>query len=187
MFLGINMGTCLKQCDSLLRKYVENYGIVIIWAVTALLLMIAFWQQNLELISVGIFGAFTAHFAYMAFYHTGENFRLELFEKRLMVYNGILNFAQLVEGVRADGQLLSLDAKREAEKIFLSKGYHEVQFLFGEDISSLQKQLRDIFNDLNTRDHTDFRREQALSDLGKITETLPEIFKPYIYFGNYKV
>ncbi|MEO9167422.1 MAG: hypothetical protein ABI230_03375 [Aestuariivirga sp.] len=147
-------------------------------------------------------GAFTtAIFAFLAYRFAKEKFRLELFEKRWSVYEKVLEFCSRVVQV---GGIRNTPNESEAfratlaaaEGSFKSIGFHKTKALFGDDIHQLFEKLNQSYSWLASfserpsdpeasaswpqqmHDHTMF--------IWNTVNELPEKFKPYIYFGDYR-
>ena len=147
-------------------------------------------------------GAFTtAIFAFLAYRFTKEKFRLELFEKRWSVYEKVLEFCSRVVqvgGIRntPDDSESFRATLAAADESFRSIGFHKTKALFGDDIHQLFEKLNQSYAWLTSfserpsdpeasanwpkqmHDHTMF--------IWNTVNELPEKFKPYIYFGDYK-
>jgi len=83
-----------------------------------------------------------------------------------------------------------------AEGSFRGIGLHKSRTLFGEEIQELLKQLNDSYSwlvafheapsDSSERKKWAENWHKHITFLLDTTRQLPEVFKPYIYFGDYK-
>jgi hypothetical protein len=149
-----------------------------------------------------VFSTATALFSYFAYRFSKEKFRLDLFDRRFAVYEATLEFCSRV---MAEGSLRATTpeqrervehAIRAAEGSFRGIGWHKTQALFGEDIRPLFSKLNKSYAWLSTfgdgpansmpqeewgrkyMEHTEF--------IWDTVNRLPELFKAYVYFGDYK-
>ena len=156
---------------------------------------------NTTLLATMVFSTATAVFSYFAYRFSEERFRLDLFDRRFAIYEATLEFCSRVvqEGTlraAAPEQREAVEqAIKAAERSFRGTGWHKAQALFGEDIALLFSKLNSSFAWLSTHGngpgrmpqdewgreytkHTDF--------IWDTVNRLPELFKSYIYFGEYK-
>jgi len=140
-------------------------------------------------------------FSYYAYLFSKEKFRLDLFEKRWEVYIATLEFCSLVMKY---GQIPKhsedktrnkevLDALVAAQNSFRGVGYHKMRSLFGEDIYNLMEELNSAYSWLysHSRKNTYTDEESEIEDnhirfIWETVKNLPELFRPYVYFGDYK-
>ena len=171
-----------------------------IWIVFFGLLGAAIYIGNLQLLYTAFFGALTAFFSYLALSFTREKFRLDLLERRWVIYENVLNFCSIA----SRNNTLSFSNKNiaeikeahdAAEQSFRGIGYHKNRSLFGEDMIPLFNEVDDyyiwlhgIYNQDTTEDRKKWSSDllQKLKRNSEIINSLPDIFKPYIYFGDYK-
>ncbi len=156
--------------------------------------------QKLEILPATFFSVSTALFSHLAYKFAKEKFRLDLFDKRWAVYEHALEFCSRVtqQGTlirRKDNEEAILAALKAAENSFRGTGWHKTRALFGNDIYQLFDQINksyawlSSFGDQPPQHRAADWPEKMEKNLMFIWETvgkLPEIFKPYVYFGNYK-
>ena len=149
-----------------------------------------------------IFGGITACFAYLAYCFSWQRFRLDLLDKRWEVYENILMFCSCVlayGGLPKDVEHDTGEDVRKTENIrkalssasesFRGPGLHKAKSLFGEDVYDTLDKLSAAFawfvSDPTSAGWEERKHEQ-LRILQDLSNRLPEIFKPYIYFGDYR-
>jgi hypothetical protein len=143
----------------------------------------------------------TAIFSFFAYKHAKEKFRLDLMEKRLEVYKNLMTFCSVV---MTEGSLIANDQNgknierghKAAHESFRGSGWHQTRILFGDDIETLFQQLNNSYSWLVSFDSAESYgekrntwakdRTQHLKFIIDTNTNLPNIFKPYIYFGFYK-
>jgi hypothetical protein len=149
-----------------------------------------------EALPATLFTAVAAWFSFAALRYSREKFRLDLYEKRLEIYFGIVEFCSRVEhyGFRRETpedreQLFK--TLEIAQKCLRGLGYHRARTLFGDDI-------HDVLDKLNKstfwlQNHTTFRNkedgdkwEEHTHFVGTMINQMPALFRPYIYFGDYR-
>lgn len=138
-------------------------------------------------------------FAYMAYFYTKERFRLDLLDRRFEVYQDLLKFCSIVVTL---GGLSNSDSDWEnlqkayaaAEGSFRGLGFHKIRTLFGKDIHDLVTKMNGSYSWLiafhtppseNVEDWAD-KESKNLKFLFETAQNLPDIFKPYVYFGDYR-
>lgn len=133
---------------------------------------------------------FALGFSYNAYVYTKEKFRLELFDKRWDIYQNTLEFCSRVTEQGSlrrregnDDQILK--ALLNAEGSFRGIGYHKTRALFGKDIWNLFDKLSKSFSYLRSGGISPEKEEETLNFVWETVNKLPEIFKPYVYFGDY--
>jgi hypothetical protein len=141
-----------------------------------------------------------AFLAYWATYFNSERLRLELFDKRFEIYERVVEFSSIV---LKHGSLRSTKASeddveraiRAAHESFRGIGFHKARALFGPDIANLFKEVNDSFAYIMTFQDVppsqpsyvpDRYREHVLK-IVSIAEGLPDHFRPYLYFGDYRM
>jgi hypothetical protein len=167
--------------------------VAIIFSAIFVLFVFMLWSiEKLELVPTSFGAIATAMFAFLAFRFSKEKFRLDLFERRWSVYENTWKFCSLAltQGkLHADGKNdetieKALDA---ADKSFRSEGHHRSQLLFGPDIAEVMAELNAIYARLRSRGQNCENKWIADMDyLEKTVDKLPEIFGPYLHFGDYK-
>jgi len=154
--------------------------------------------------------AFAAlYFSYLAYKYSREKFRLDLFEQRYEIYTHIVTFCSSVtsNGVLyfkegEDKRISESKVKgwKSAEESFRGLGYHKQKMLFGEDIQEVMESLNSCFAQLTTEgykyedshdfpdEYKDWQKEKyrQMRVASNTLSKLPDYFKPYLYFGDYK-
>lgn len=147
----------------------------------------------------------TVIFAFLSYKYNKEKFRLELFEKRLEVYENINAFCSVVikygdlpklgEPEDKDYEQINQDCikyQNAADLSFRRRGYHLSKLLFSDKLNNYLKELNDSYCFLLTYKDGERNSETAqkwgnhLKAIIHINQNLPEIFKPYLYFGGYR-
>lgn len=157
-------------------------------------------MESLAIAVTICFSVLATIFSYLAYRHSKERFRLELSEKRWEVYLATLEFCSAVQvhggipkpnlGDRNEKYLTEERTRiiKAAENSFRGIGYHKVQSLFGQEIDSRFKKLNEAYAWFFTPWEKPSAEEEHthLLNVMKIAEELPELFKPYLFFGDYK-
>ena len=147
---------------------------------------------KLELLPATVFTLFTAALAFLAYHFTRARFRLDLFEKRWEVYENTWKFCSIAlqEGkLRSRGENVDRvkQALEAADGSFRGKGHHRYRLLFGSDIGKVMDELNRIYARLiSLGDNWEASWLGDMEYLEKTVNNLPEIFAPYLYFGNYR-
>lgn len=167
--------------------------------------MFQFSGDYLTAVLTIVFGSITVFFSCGAYKHTKEKFRLELFEKRWISYEATLEFFNILVSKDGAPDPNSSDfqehkeAWRKACYSFRGKGLLKSKALFGKDVEVFLNKLNDAYNKaeglvirhLSSRDpqYGAYHQElnSVIDDVKKLREEFFEVFRPYIYFGNYKV
>lgn len=131
-----------------------------------------------EQIPTFTFTAITAGFAYQAYKYTKEKFRLDLYEKRMVLYEA-LHLELSTYGHTSLGDPQSTSGVR----------YHKFKLLYGDEIAELIKSADKDLVDIKNY-HGDIEEQQRVRAASNRTEErardLSKIFAPYLYFGDYK-
>ena len=171
---------------------------VVIFFITLLILV-----NKSENIPIVILTGLTGLFSALAYFFSRQRFRLDLLDKRWSVYQAALKFCSIVStyGGIPSPQKFPKDHKNLMEAVYTSfrgTGYHKTMSLFGEDIQGYFTRLNKVFGYLVTNreysnDKDDEKAERKAKEISEnlnfVLQTvvkLPEIFRPYVYFGNYK-
>ncbi|MBL1147369.1 MAG: hypothetical protein HND56_02885 [Pseudomonadota bacterium] len=146
-----------------------------------------------------VFGIVAVVFSFLAYRHTKERFRLDLLDKRWEVYEKVLEFCSRVTQYGGLPKHCDDDEERNksilaalmaSESSFRGIGYHKARSLFGTDIHGKLDKLDKAYSFFITyQDNSHDKHDQQRAHLSFVWETvndLPEIFKPYIYFGDFK-
>lgn len=143
---------------------------------------------------------FALVFTYLAYEFTKEKFRLDLFEKRLEIYEKFLVYCRLCVGINFYSPKLDEDSRyQELQSLddeFIKKLLPRMKLLFGIEVENAFKQVRDNFVILESIKFSlpqdidrDFKigKEKRRSQINLILKDLPNMFQKYIYFGTYKI
>jgi hypothetical protein len=167
----------------------------------ALSFLFIYKSNKYEYVPATVFAGFTLFFSYHAYRFSKEKFRLDLFDRRFEIYKEIIEFCSIVS---VQATLSANDNNREeikkahqaAHASFRGMGYHKTHALFGEDIHELCKKLNNSYShvvsltespsDPQMRAQWAQDRMQHIGFISDMTKQLPILFRPYIYFGNYK-
>jgi hypothetical protein len=194
-----------SSASSLLEKYWdqsrkydwEKNFVPVIVCIFVVSFLILIGTSKLELLPSVILGCITAIFAFCAYKYTKEKFRLELFEKRWEVYR---NIAKFCSNAAIYGDLSPKPDNEDKEKIrkeaydamgksFKGEGYHLRSLLFSNDVEDTFEELNQAYAFLSSHylpSNQPFEWSDHLLKLSKIYEDLPNLFKPYLYFGDYR-
>jgi hypothetical protein len=196
---GSSVSSLLEKYWDQSRKYDwEKNFVPVIVCIFVVSFLILIGTSKLELLPSVILGCITAIFAFCAYKYTKEKFRLELFEKRWEVYKNISIFCSIVKKynrLRHDlhtNKNTTEDLRKAYDAIGKSckgEGYHSRSLLFSDDVQDTFKKLDIIYAFLyNFYEHNLHEEGERghLSNLIKIYEDLPNLFKPYLYFGDYR-
>ncbi len=179
-----------------MTKIVElNVKEKIVAAVIAALSIIAalalFKGDHSESIPVAIVGLTTAGLGFLAYDFSKAKFRLDLFEKRWLIYEELVQFLSLQQQTGSHTN----EALAAAQGCFRGKGYHKSKALFGDDIIALFERLNSTYSwlaayqngkgGLSQEEWARLHYEHS-NFLDETVRRLPEYFKGYIYFGDYK-
>jgi hypothetical protein len=181
-----------------IQRNIAYLGLLLVTALSVLLLAN---QDKLELMPTTLFSATTVLLSYFAYRFSAERFRLDLLDRRWVIYEGVLEFCSRVT---AQGGLSFDERSREetlkavdtAQQSFRGIGWHKSKALFGSDVIGLLEKLNKSFAWLSAHDRgpSDPAKRSEWSEdwerhalfVFETANSLPEIFKPYVYFGNYK-
>jgi hypothetical protein len=146
---------------------------------------------HLELVPSFVFGFSTAGLGLLAYQFSKAKFRLDLYEKRWIIYENLVQFLSLMQQTGSSTPEV-MDA---AQGCFRGKGYHKARTLFGNDIIELFDRLNNTFSwrlafdkNRNNLVQEDWARVSLEHDtfIDETIRKLPEYFRSYIYFGDYK-
>jgi hypothetical protein len=148
-----------------------------------------------------IISIFAIVISFMAYRNSEQKLRLDLFEARWEIYKEILKFCSIVSkngGIPKPNQgeinPEIIGAVNSAHKSFRGHGYHRSKALFGDDVNERLDALDKIYSELYAEskviDYDGLKNDdQKMENVKKVIEfykELPEIFKPYVYFGDIK-
>jgi hypothetical protein len=162
-------------------------------------------HEKWEYLGSLFFTSATATFAYQALIYTKEKFRLELFEKRMAIFEPVKNFCDAIHDavdikvrrsdmlselvlITSESGVLEFPASGVVEVMFLYEQIDEFKLaaLFDSEVSGMGHAVYDAISNL---EHTVKDADHEV-DLIKYLKTCawkwPTLFMPYIYFGDYK-
>jgi len=195
---GSSVSSLLEKYWDQSRKYDwEKNFVPVIVCIFVVSFLILIGTSKLELLPSVILGCITAIFAFCAYKYTKEKFRLELFDKRWEVYR---NIAKFCSNAAIYGDLSPKPDNEDKEKIrkeaydamgksFKGEGYHLRSLLFSNDVEDTFEELNQAYAFLSSHylpSNQPFEWSDHLLKLSKIYEDLPNLFKPYLYFGDYR-
>lgn len=155
------------------------------------------YKDKSEQIPTILLSSIAVVFSAYAYKFSKEKFRLDLLDRRWEIYEQVLKFCSVVvthgglpkrsedEGINKS-VISGLEAAHES---FRGIGIHKTKSLFGPEVHEKFEQLNKMYAWFVARPRTaDWveKEHQYLGDILKTIEELPIIFKPYIYFGDYK-
>ena len=157
-------------------------------------------EINMKDISTIFISCVALFFSYCAYRFSRERFRLELLDKRWEVYEQVLKFCSVVMthgGLPGHGNEDKNEWRNEsvlsglkaAHESFRGIGYHKARSLFGEDIHDEFDRLNKTFAWLVSKPRPNDWVEIEHKHIKYVIETatnLPKLFKPYVYFGDFK-
>ena len=138
-----------------------------------------------------------AGLSFNSYVYAKEKFRLDLLDKRWVIYEKTLEFcsvvirhATLVPNERNQDSIFQ--GMQAAEACFRGIGYHKTLALFDADINDVFKKLNESYAWLSSG-HTfqsdpNFaaNKNRHVMFVWDTANKLPDLFKPYVYFGDYK-
>ena len=195
---GSSVSSLLEKYWDQSRKYDwEKNFVPVIVCIFVVSLLILIGTSKLELLPSVILGCITTIFAFCAYKYTKEKFRLDLFEKRWEVCQNIAKFCSIAaiygnlfhEPENEDKKKDLKEAYDAMGKSFKGEGYHLRSLLFSKDVEDTFKKLNEAYAFLSSyylNSQQPFTGVEHLTNLSKIYEDLPDLFKPYLYFGDYR-
>lgn len=138
--------------------------------------------------------------AYLAAFFTHERFRLDLFDQRFEIYRNTLQFCSTVLSLggleRNERNKDQFDnAMQAAHDSFRGIGHHKTKALFGDDIVERFNKLNKSFAYITAysglaQNSDTFDIDIYFEHIEQVTNLvgeLPDIFRPYLYFGDYRI
>jgi hypothetical protein len=175
---------------------VQTSGCVIVGTTLTILLL---HLNKPELVPQLWLSIIVAILGYLALIYNSEKVRLGLFDRRFEIYSKTIDYCNVVQ---AYASLERRDENREhinnaitaAHESFRGIGYHKTRALFGQDIVTLFDKLNKSYAYIVAygRLRSEDDRFDADTYWGHVTQTvdltktLPDYFRPYIYFGDHK-
>lgn len=150
-----------------------------------------------EQIPTTLLSSVAVAFSYYAYRFSKEKFRLDLLDRRWEIYEQVLKFCSVVVthgGLPKHGDDDSINKSvvsglEAAHESFRGIGLHKTKSLFGPEVHEKFDQLNKMYAWFVAQPRNEGWVEteyQHLGDILKTIEELPTIFKPYVYFGDYK-
>jgi len=158
-------------------------------------------DQKSELLPTLWISAIAAGLSFNSYVYAKEKFRLDLLDKRWEIYEETLEFCSAVMRhgtlrVTEENEEKIFAAIKAAENSFRGIGYHKTKSLFGEDINQRFEELNKSYSwlssftdyPINPDEHQKWVEDKHnhIMFVYKTGQELPEIFKPYVYFGDYR-
>ena len=199
--------TIAKSCGSTLTTVWSGFvpferDVLRIFGVLFAVFVALLWHlQKMEYMPASFGALATAMFAFLAYRFSKEKFRMDLATQRWEIYVATLEFCSVVT---QQGSLHANNNNRDqivaalkaANNSFRSIGYHKSLQLFGDDIHTHFKKLNDgyaWFTAFSERPNDPVDSEnwsKLMYDNSMLmwdtTNLLPDMFKPYLYFGDYR-
>jgi len=157
------------------------------------------WREDdLQNFPTLIISCLALGFSFHAYKFSKEKFRLDLLDRRWEIYLEVLKFCS---GVMTHGGLPRHDkndeernesvvnALKAANASFRGMGYHKARSLFGPEIHEEFEKLNEAYAWLVSQPKGEGWSEKEDAHLlyvCTIIEKLPDLFRPYVYFGEYK-
>jgi hypothetical protein len=173
-----------------------------LFSITGLVTLIStiglFWYGKPELVPQLWISIVAVVLSYFACVFTAEKLRLDLFDRRFEIYSKALAFCS---AVFTHGSLEPNDknkdaiikAVEDAHNSFRGIGYHKSRALFGQDIMAVFMKLNESYSYISTfgslKSSAQFSAEQYWNHVKSVvalTGDLPEHFRPYMYYGDYR-
>lgn len=145
-----------------------------------------------------VFSIVAVVFSFLAYQHAKDRFRLDLLEKRWEIYQEILQSCSIVlthgglpkHGTDKGRNEDIIKALQSAHKSFRGIGHHKMKSLFGPEIYGKMDELNKAYAFFVTGfEGPEYAEKDSelLMSMYETTKELPELFKPYVYFGDYKI
>jgi hypothetical protein len=163
----------------------------------AILATVLLRESHPEQIPTVFISLIAVWFSYCAYKFSKEKFRLDLMDKRWEIYEQVLKFCSVVikhgglpeYSADEDTNKSVVSALKAAHESFRGVGLHKAKALFGPEIHEKFKKLDEMYSWFiaKPRDEGWAQKEsQHLEETWNLLNELPELFKPYMYFGDYK-
>jgi hypothetical protein len=176
------------------KKWPPVLFLILVFDILAIVLL---HENNSSQIPAILISSVALGFSYYAYRFSKEKFRLDLLDRRWEIYEQALTFCSVVvthAGLPKHGKderinksiVLGLEAAHDS---FRGIGLHKTTSLFGSEVHEKFNQLNKMYAWLVAQPRNEGWVEeeyQNLSYILKTIEELPTLFKPYVYFGDYK-
>jgi hypothetical protein len=172
-------------------------AITVVLTLDAVLVSLLICLNHPEQIPATIISSIALGFSFYAYIFSRERFRLELLNKRWEIYEQVLKFCSVVAihgGLpkHSDDESINksvISGLEAAHESFRGIGIHKAKSLFGPEIHKKLEELNAHYAWFVARPRGDGWAEKENNHLLAILNTieeLPNIFRPYVYFGDYK-
>lgn len=187
----------LRRCSNLRKTIKRILPLILFFLFAGGSLFFLFSIDQLQYVPSTLLSTLAALFGYYAFQFSHEKFRLDLLDKRWQVYEQVLKFCSAVMkegGIPKHSKneamnATALEALQAAHESFRGIGYHKYKSLFGPEVYEEFEKLNKAFTWFVTRHKEGDWVQTEYDHLEYVTELLaqlPDKFKPYVYFGDYK-
>ncbi len=181
-------------------KFKETPSLVVSFILGAAFALLNYGAISIADFGTLIFSVLASWLAYLAYLNTLERLRLDLLDKRWDFYLALLEFCSIVQALgglpntkNEDWEKLKLRAYDLAGKSFRGQGFHLSKILFGKDVEKIIAELNKAYAHFVSYSDVDTlleynqieERHNYLRAVIDITTDLPDIFRPYMYFGDY--
>ena len=173
----------------------KNVVQLVIFTILSVLILLSLDEREM-VPATSLFTGLATVFSYQALCYSREKFRLDLFERRLEFYGSMVNLCSMVtQGFIESEDLKEQKAVDEARyQCIRGNGLHKAHLLFGNDIVQKIKELDQAFTTLSMahtarRSSANFDAQEemrAFSLFQQTVNSMPIMFSPYIYFGDYQ-
>lgn len=151
---------------------------------------------KLEAVSQMWLTGFALILSYWAITFARDKLRLDLFQRRFEIYLNTLKYCNHIRRYARHWREQSKEAEdlaalQAAYDSFRGIGRHETIALFGEDIKNVFDRLNENFVFIEAHQNDESRSSKEywghVVEVVELSEKLPDLFKPYIYFGDVRV
>lgn len=154
-------------------------------------------EKNSDQIPTLLISSIALGFSYYAYLFSKEKFRLDLLARRWEIYEQVLKFCSVVAihgGLPKHGTDEAINQSvvsglQAAHESFRGIGIHKTKSLFGPEIHEKFEKLNQMYAWFVARPRSGNWAEKEhkhLSEIFNTIEELPKLFKPYVYFGDYR-
>ena len=173
--------------------------VVLVFVVVGTVLLIHYDKP--ELVPQFWVSVIVLYVSYWGLVFTHEKLRLDLFEKRFIIYDHVLDYCSILSELGTLEESPETERAAEIEKAikaahesFRGGGFHRAKALFGSDIERLFNEMNESFAIIVSEGHKRSRGQTYNAERYwkhvKLTvdqaRQLPDHFRSYVYFGDYK-
>lgn len=183
-----------------MQLHVKRYSRYFFPMAIVLSLIVFSWvliaHEKWEYLGGLFFTAATASCAYQALIYTREKFRLELFEKRIALFEPVQIFCDAVHkgdveirksGTDLEVVLTSLESgDLSAMKLYEKIDEFKLAALFDSEVSGMGHAIYDAIFNLEYIVKDPAHQKDLIKYFKESAWKWPLLFMPYIYFGDYK-